>query len=117
MIVASQVYKATYTGVLKTYLDLLPQKGLEDKIVLPLFIGGTISHLLSMDSGMKPALTALGATHILIGVFAEDRWVERTDGGGYNLTESLQSRLDQSVDQLIGEVRLRKLTINRSSVS
>ncbi|MCH1932822.1 NAD(P)H-dependent oxidoreductase, partial [Shewanella sp. A25] len=65
VIVASQVYKASFTGILKTYLDLLPQKGLENKIVLPLMLGGTISHLLAIDYSLKPVLASLGAENII----------------------------------------------------
>lgn len=111
VIVASPVYKASYTGVLKTYLDLLPQKALEGKIVLPLFIGGTISHLLSIDYAMKPVLSALGARHVLGGVFAVDSWVAKTDQGGYDLSEELKARLDAAVDELIRELEWRNAKI------
>jgi len=36
VIIASPVYKAAYTGILKTYLDLLPQKGFAEKTIFPL---------------------------------------------------------------------------------
>lgn len=107
VIVASPVYKASYTGVLKTYLDLLPQGALEGKIVLPLFIGGTISHLLSIDYALKPVLAALGARHVLGGVFAVDSWVAKTEQGGYELEEELKSRLENSVAELIRETAWR----------
>src|ERR1700755_1808181 len=42
VIFASPVYKAAYTGVLKAFVDLFPQFGLRDKVVLPLLTGGTI---------------------------------------------------------------------------
>ncbi|MDQ0896682.1 NAD(P)H-dependent oxidoreductase [Paenibacillus sp. V4I7] len=61
--------EASYTGVLKAFLDLLPQKGLECKVVLPLAVGGTISHLLAIDYALKPVLSALGARNILQGVY------------------------------------------------
>src|SRR5690606_5813459 len=32
------IYKGSYTGILKTFIDLLPQKGLENKIVVPVAI-------------------------------------------------------------------------------
>jgi FMN reductase len=35
IIIASPVYKTTYTGVLKTYIDLLPKKALKIKSQLP----------------------------------------------------------------------------------
>ncbi|MCG6197676.1 NAD(P)H-dependent oxidoreductase, partial [Anoxybacillus sp. LAT_38] len=70
VVVATPIYKASYTGVLKSFLDLIPQKGLEKKIVLPLAIGGTIAHLLAIDYALKPVLSALGANHIFTGVYA-----------------------------------------------
>lgn len=36
LIVATPVYKAAYSGALKTLLDLLPERALEGKVVLPL---------------------------------------------------------------------------------
>src|SRR5690606_39239833 len=63
VIVASPVYKAAYSGVLKTFLDLIPQKGLEGKLLLPVFLGGTIAHLLAIDYALKPVLAVLGGTH------------------------------------------------------
>jgi len=107
VIIASPVYKASYTGVLKAYLDLLPQKGLEGKLVLPLMIGGTAAHLLSIDYALKPVLSALGARHILGGVFAVDSWVTKTEQGGYELTEELKSRLEDAMADLIRETALR----------
>lgn len=101
IIVASPVYKAAYTGVLKTYLDLLPQKGLLGKIILPLFIGGTIAHLLSIDYALKPVLSALGGRYILGGVYAVDTWITRNEQEGYSLSEDLLHRLDEAVAEFI----------------
>ncbi|BDG45139.1 FMN reductase (NADPH) [Parageobacillus caldoxylosilyticus] len=100
IIIASPVYKAAYTGVLKTYLDLLPQKGLLGKIILPLFIGGTIAHLLSIDYALKPVLSALGGRYILGGVYAVDTWINRNEQEGYSLSEDLLHRLDEAVAEL-----------------
>jgi FMN reductase len=101
IIIASPVYKAAYTGVLKTYLDLLPQKGLLGKIILPLFIGGTIAHLLSIDYALKPVLSALGGRYILGGVYAVDTWITRNEQEGYSLSEDLLHRLDEAVAEFI----------------
>jgi len=99
VIIASPVYKATYTGVLKTFLDLLPQKGLAGKKVLPLFIGGTISHLLAIDYGVKPLLNALGAHTIHTGVYAIDEWVTKDENQGYIVQEQLITRLKQALGE------------------
>lgn len=45
VVVATPVYKASYSGVLKALLDLLPQYALTGKTVLPLATGGTTAHV------------------------------------------------------------------------
>ncbi|MDQ3900911.1 MAG: NADPH-dependent FMN reductase [Actinomycetota bacterium] len=61
LIVASPVYKASYTGLLKAFLDLLPQYALAGKTVLPLVTGGTRAHVLAVDYALRPVLAAMGA--------------------------------------------------------
>lgn len=107
VIIASPVYKASYTGVLKTFIDLIPQKGLAGKVILPLFIGGSLAHLLSIDYSLKPVLAALGARHILGGVYAVDNQVARTEAGGFDIAEELRIRLEDNAAELIKETRLR----------
>ncbi|MGG6439772.1 NADPH-dependent FMN reductase [Saccharococcus caldoxylosilyticus] len=107
IIIASPVYKAAYTGVLKAYLDLLPQKGLLGKIILPLFIGGTIAHLLSIDYALKPVLSALGGRYILGGVYAVDTWITRNEQEGYSLSEDLLHRLDEAVAEFADLINRR----------
>ncbi|WP_106769100.1 NADPH-dependent FMN reductase [Paenibacillus faecalis] len=107
VIIASPVYKASYTGVLKTFLDLIPEKGLAGKIILPLFIGGSLAHLLSMDYALKPVLSSIGARYILGGVYTVDAQVARREDGGFDITEVLQERLDSSIEELVEETQLR----------
>lgn len=107
VIIASPVYKASYTGVLKTFLDLIPEKGLAGKIIFPLFIGGSLAHLLSIDYSLKPVLSSIGARHILGGVYAVDAQVARTEDGGFDIADVLSDRLDSAVEELIEETRLR----------
>lgn len=103
VVVATPIYKASYTGVLKTFLDLIPQKGLEGKIVLPLAIGGTIAHLLALDYALKPVLSALGARHIVSGVYAQESQVTRLEGGGFALADDLAERLRAAVGEWLNE--------------
>ncbi|TMV45421.1 NADPH-dependent FMN reductase [Paenibacillus mesophilus] len=107
LIVASPVYKASYTGVLKTFLDLLPQKGLQGKVALPLFIGGSIAHLLAIDYALKPVLAAMSCTNILSGVYAIDPWVARSEDGQFVLADELTTRLDDSLAQFHDELHWR----------
>ena len=72
VIVATPIYKASYTGLIKALLDLLPQHGLRGKAVLPLATGGTLAHLLAVDYALRPVLSALGARHVVPGTFLLD---------------------------------------------
>lgn len=111
VIIASPVYKASYTGVLKAYIDLLPQKGFDGKIIAPLFIGGTMAHLLSIDYSLKPVLASMGAKHYVSSVYAIDsmitRYQEPDSAPVFELDEELVQRLNATADELVQEITLR----------
>lgn len=97
VIIATPVYKASFAGALKALLDLLPERALEGKVVLPLATGGTVAHMLAVDYALKPVLNALKAQEILHGVFADDAQV--TDYQHKPLfSANLQSRLDGALE-------------------
>lgn len=100
VVLLSPVYKASYSGVLKVYLDLLPQNGLANKTILPLFIGGTISHLLAIDYALNPVLTVLGATHLLKGAFIVDSQIEKLRNNQYQIDEIAKERLNSTFSQV-----------------
>jgi FMN reductase len=81
VIVASPIYKAAYSGVLKTLLDLLPQFALAGKVVLPVVTGGSPAHVLALDYALRPVLSSLGAHHIVQGWFVLDQHIERAGDG------------------------------------
>ncbi|MBD2536632.1 NADPH-dependent FMN reductase [Nostoc flagelliforme FACHB-838] len=93
VIIATPIYKAAYTGVLKAFLDLLPQKALLGKIILPVATGGTIAHLLSVEYALKPVLSELGARHILSTVYAVDKQIQIQSDGSVQLDEEIDQRL------------------------
>ncbi len=72
VVIATPIYKASFSGLLKTFLDLLPEDALRGKTVLALGTGGSPAHLLALDYALKPVLAALGARHILDAVYAAD---------------------------------------------
>ncbi|MED4401385.1 NADPH-dependent FMN reductase [Metabacillus fastidiosus] len=103
VIILTPVYKAAYTGVLKTYLDLLPQKALVNKTILPLVIGGTFGHLLVIDYAIKPVLNSLGATNILNGAYVIDQQVERLENNEFSLDKEVEERLEKQLTLLISK--------------
>jgi FMN reductase len=103
IVVATPVYKAAYSGVLKVFLDLLPQTAFKTKHVLPLATGGSPNHMLALDYALRPVLQSLGAAHILPGVYATDAQVVVLPEGGYQVVPEIAARLDESVNHLIAE--------------
>lgn len=103
IVVATPVYKAAYSGVLKVFLDLLPQTALKDKTVLPLATGGSPHHMLALDYALRPVLQSLAARHILPGVYATDSQLPRSLDGVYEPAADISARLDEAVASLLAE--------------
>jgi FMN reductase len=103
IVVATPVYKAAYSGVLKLFLDLLPQTALKNKVVLPLATGGSPNHMLALDYALRPVLQSLAARHILPGVYATDAQVTLLPEGAHQLTQDIAARLDEAVAALLQE--------------
>ncbi|BAY27580.1 NADPH-dependent FMN reductase [Calothrix sp. NIES-2100] len=99
VIIATPIYKAAYTGVLKAFLDLLPQKALTGKVVLPIATGGTIAHLLSVEYALKPVLSELGARHILSTVYAVDKQIQIQADGAVQLDQEIAQRLQDVLQE------------------
>lgn len=97
--ILTPIFKASYTGILKTFLDLIPQKGLENKTIVPIAIGGSIGHLLAVEYALKPVLSVLGATEILNSVFVLDQQVERLANGDYKIQEAVLDRLNNELQK------------------
>jgi FMN reductase len=60
-IFASPTYKATYTGILKLFLDQFPSDGLAGVVGLPVMMGAGPAHAMAPDLLLKPVLVELGA--------------------------------------------------------
>lgn len=110
IVVSTPIYKASYTGTLKTFLDILPQLALRGKTVLPLASGGSPAHLLAIDYALKPVLSALGATDLLQGVYAVDDQAKVLPDGSLWLNDDLRLRLNGAVDQLATLVKSRAVS-------
>lgn len=99
VIILTPIYKASYSGILKTFLDLIPQKGFENKVILPITVGGSSYHLLAIEYALKPVLSALGATTILQGVYIIDKSIKRTEKG-FAIKEDDRERLQLQLQKL-----------------
>lgn len=61
LVVASPTYKATYTGLLKLFLDRLPNNALDGVVAVPLMLGAGPGHALAPEAYLRPVLSELGA--------------------------------------------------------
>ncbi|GAA1006583.1 FMN reductase [Acrocarpospora pleiomorpha] len=61
LVVASPTYKGTYTGLLKAFLDKLPNQAFAGKAALPLLVLGDPKHSLAVEVHLRPLLVELGA--------------------------------------------------------
>ncbi|MDY7539087.1 NADPH-dependent FMN reductase [Undibacterium sp. RTI2.1] len=100
VVVATPVYKAAYSGLLKLFLDMLPQDGLKDKLVLPIATGGSQSHMLALDYALRPVLAALDARHILPSVYATDAQIEWSEQDGLRIDPAIEKRLHNGIHHL-----------------
>jgi FMN reductase len=98
---ATPVYKAAYSGLLKTFLDYLPEGALRGKAAYPLATGGSHAHLLAVDYALKPVLSVLGAARILDGLYLTNDAVIIGDDGIARLGGELDSRLESAVAELL----------------
>ncbi|GAA2109222.1 hypothetical protein GCM10009780_63570 [Actinomadura alba] len=105
LVVATPIYKAAYTGLLKALLDLLPQYAFAEKSVLPLATGGTTAHVLAIDYALRPVLTSLGAAHVAQGYFVLDRFLTAADTGEIVIDPAAATALFDIVDRFSWSLR------------
>src|SRR5215203_900859 len=112
IVVATPIYKASYSGLLKTFLDLLPADALADKGVLPIATAGSLAHCLVLEYALKPVLSALGAASFLPGVCLIDSDFIYGSDGLARLETAAGGRLAAALDALEDDVRGRRHRAN-----
>jgi FMN reductase len=73
VVFASPTFKATYTGLLKLFLDQLPSDALAGVTAFPLMLGAGPAHAMAPDLLLKPVLVELGATCPSAGLYLIDK--------------------------------------------
>ncbi|WP_330341715.1 NADPH-dependent FMN reductase [Streptomyces sp. NBC_00557] len=99
VLIGTPIYKASYSGVLKALLDLLPQYALTGKTVLPLATGGSTAHVLAIDYALRPVLQSMGAAHVLQGWFTLDKDITVGEDGSVTVAPATAEALEHVVDQ------------------
>jgi FMN reductase len=71
-VIASPTYKASYTGLLKSFLDWFGQTGLANVVAIPVMVGGSAIHALAPEVFLRPLLVEVGAIVPTRGLFILD---------------------------------------------
>ena len=71
-IFASPTYKASYTGLLKAFLDRYGGNGLAGTLAVPVMTGGWAGHTLAVEVHLRPVLVELGATVPVRGLYVTE---------------------------------------------
>jgi FMN reductase len=79
VIVGSPTYKATYTGLLKCFLDRYPSLGLRDVCAIPLMTGADKGHSMGPEVNLRPLLVELGAIVPTRGFYFETPAMDRME--------------------------------------
>ena len=105
VVVGTPIYKAAYSGVLKTFLDLLPPGALAGKVVLPLVTGAAPTHALALDYALRPVLIALGDPIAVGGLFVLDKHIGEGEGGKAVLEPDSERQVGASIDAFARALR------------
>lgn len=76
VVVASPTYKATYTGLLKAFLDRFGADELAGTPVIPVMLAAAPHHALAVEVHLRPLIVEIGGATPTRGVFFVDSDVE-----------------------------------------
>jgi FMN reductase len=96
LIVATPIFSASYSGLFKTFFDLLEPDALVGKPVLIAATAGTARHSLALEHVVRPLFSYLRAVVVPTTVFAaSEDW-----GIGSSSGEALSERIDRAAREL-----------------
>jgi FMN reductase len=79
LVVASPVFKATYTGLLKLLFDQISAGALDGRVVIPLMVGAGPHHAMAVDCHLRPLLVEVGGACPTAGLYVLDSTLDTLD--------------------------------------
>jgi FMN reductase len=98
LVVGTPVYRASYTGQLKAFFDLLPRAALAGCVVGLIATGGVPHHALAIDHGLRPLVASLEGLSAAHAVYATDADLETFPSGP--LPTAIGDQLQALADEL-----------------
>jgi len=96
VVASTPVYRATYSGLLKVFFDLLAPDSLVGKTAIAIATGGAPAHQLAIDYGLRPLFSSVGALTVPTAVYGTD-----ASFSGETPNGSLLGRLEKAADEAI----------------
>jgi FMN reductase len=103
IIAVSPVFSASYSGLFKSFIDVLDPKSLDGKAVLLGATGGTDRHQMVLEYAMRPLFSYLRTRTAATGVFAGPQDWGNADDGGSPLSERINRAAGEFAGLLAGE--------------
>lgn len=100
VIAVSPVFSGSYSGLFKSFFDVLDPEALDGTPVLVAATGGTERHSLVLDHALRPLFTYLHAVVVPTGVFAAT-----SDWGSPEATSRLSGRIRRAAGELAAAVQ------------
>ncbi|MET3174475.1 UNVERIFIED_ORG: FMN reductase [Arthrobacter sp. UYCu721] len=108
IIAVSPVFSASYSGLFKSFIDVLDPKSLDGKAVLLGATGGTDRHQMVLEYAMRPLFSYLRTRIAATAVFAGPQDWGNTDDGGSPLSSRIGRAATEFAALLAGEQSGRK---------
>ena len=108
IIAVSPVFSASYSGLFKSFIDVLDPKSLDGKAVLLGATGGTDRHQMVLEYAMRPLFSYLRTRTAATAVFAGPQDWGNTDDGGSPLSSRIDRAAAEFAALLAGEQPGRK---------
>jgi FMN reductase len=97
---ASPTYKASFTGMLKAFLDRYGGNGLAGVTAIPVMTGGWPGHLLAVEVHLRPVLVELGASVPSRGVYVTEPDLAEPEAAVANWAEQAVPLVARSLSRL-----------------
>jgi FMN reductase len=103
LIAVTPVFNASYSGLFKSFFDVVDSDALRDKPILIAATGGTARHSLALEHALRPLFAYLQAVTVPTAVFAASE-----DWGGDQAEGQLRGRINRAAGELAREVDRRE---------
>ncbi|MEO3870137.1 FMN reductase [Nonomuraea sp. B12E4] len=105
LIAVTPIFSGSYSGLFKSFFDVIDNTALAGRPVLLAATGGTPRHSLALEHALRPLFAYLRAIVVPTAVYAA---AEDWGGGGDAFTDGLGERIARAAEELAGLLRGRE---------